>query len=155
LERNAKKLAAWKGSSMSIAGRTTLVNSSLSSTFIYHMSMYLLPKTTVKDLDRQRRSFFWQGGGTRKKYHLVRWQIICKSKKKGGLGIKDIGKMNISLLVKWWWKLENESGLWQEIIKAKYLRNSLISSVNHRIDDSPVWKGSFASKTNLSAREVH
>ena len=35
-ERNEKKLATWKGKSLSIAGRTTLINSSLSSTFIYH-----------------------------------------------------------------------------------------------------------------------
>ena len=36
------------------------------------------------------------------KYHLVRWGVLCKSKKKGGLGIKDIRKMDISLLYKWW-----------------------------------------------------
>ena len=54
-----KKLAAWKGGSLSIAGRTTLINANLSSSFIYHMSMYLLPKTITKKLDGQRRSFFW------------------------------------------------------------------------------------------------
>lgn len=83
IEKNEKKLAAWKGSSLSIAGRATLINSSLSSTFIYHMSMYLLPKGTTDKLDKQRRSFFWQGGGQKKKYHLLRWQIINKSKKYG------------------------------------------------------------------------
>lgn len=106
-EKNMKKLAAWMGSCMSIAGRTTMIDSSLSNTFIYHMSIYLLPKTTTDILDEQRRTFFWQGGKKvkRKKYHLVRWETICKSKKKGGLGIKSIRKMNISLLTKWWWKL--------------------------------------------------
>jgi hypothetical protein len=49
--------------------------------------------------------------------------VICKSKKKGGLGIKDLRKMNVSLLAKWWWKLEQEDGLWQDIINAKYLHN--------------------------------
>jgi hypothetical protein len=44
---------------------------------------------------------------------------ICKSKKKWGLGIKDLRKMNASLLTKWWWKLEKEDGLWQDIIQAK------------------------------------
>ena len=57
IEKNNKKLDNWKGSSMSIAGRATLINSFLSSTFIYHMSMYLLPKTILNTLDRQRRSF--------------------------------------------------------------------------------------------------
>lgn len=124
---------------MSIAGRTTLINSSLTNTFIYHMSMYLLPKTLVADLDKKRRTFFWQGGSTKRKYHIVRWEVICKIKKKGGLGIKDIRKMNICLLCKWWWKLENEEGIWQEIVKAKYLRKQVVGSVSHKLDDSPVW----------------
>jgi hypothetical protein len=81
-EKNKKKLFDWKGSSLSMAGRVTLINSSLSSTFIYHMSMYLLPKTTTDALDRQRRSFLWRGNGSKKKYHLVKWDTTCKSKKR-------------------------------------------------------------------------
>jgi hypothetical protein len=115
-ERNEKKLMVWKGGVMSIAGRTTLINSSLTSSAINHMSMYLLPKTTTDRLDKQRRVFFWQGGSTKRKYRLLRWGCICKSKKNGGLGIKDIRKMNISMLCKWWWKLENEDGLWQQVV---------------------------------------
>jgi len=101
VEKNEKKLKVWKGSSLSIAGRTTLINSSLSNSFIYHMSLYLLPKTIVATLDKQRRKFFWQGGGTKKKYHMVAWKTIRASKAQGGLGIKDISRMNISLLCKW------------------------------------------------------
>jgi hypothetical protein len=77
------------------------------------MYIYLLPKTVVKDLDKVRRTFFWQRGQTKRKYHLLRWTKICKSKKNGGLGIKDIRKMNLSLICKWWWKLEKKEGLWQ------------------------------------------
>jgi hypothetical protein len=44
-EKHKKKLVTWMGSTMSIARRTTLINSSLTNTFIYHMFMYLLPKT--------------------------------------------------------------------------------------------------------------
>ena len=91
-EKNEKKLVVWKGKSLSIAGRTTLINSSLSNSSIYHMSMYLLPKTTTDKLDKQRRTFFWQGGGQKRKYHLVRWENINKSKKHGGLGIKKYQK---------------------------------------------------------------
>ena len=75
------------------------------------MSMYLFPKTIVNSLEKQRRSFLWQGGGRKKKYHLVKWLTVCKSKNKGGLGVKNIYRMNISLLCKWWWRLEMEQGL--------------------------------------------
>ena len=139
IEKNAKKLMSWKGNSLSIAGRTILINSSLSTTFIYHMSMYLLPKTVTARLDKQRRTFFWEDNSIKRNYHLIKWSTICQSKEKGGLGIKSIGKMNISLLCKWWWKLDNEKGLWQDIVKAKYFRGSLISTIKHKLDDSPVW----------------
>ena len=141
IEKNAKKLMNWKGNCMSIAGRTILINSSLSTTFIYHMSMYLLPKTVTDSLDKHKRTFFWEGNSLKRKYHLVKWSTICQSKEKGGLGIKNIRKMNISLLCKWWWKLDHENGLWQDIVKNKYFRGGFLSSIKHRIDDSPVWSG--------------
>lgn len=69
--------------------------------------------------------FFWQGNSKKRKYYLVKWSKVCKAKKKGGLGIKNLRKMNVSLLVKWWWRSENENGLWQDIVKAKYIKNNL------------------------------
>jgi hypothetical protein len=60
-EKPAKKLDVWQGNSLPIAGRTTLINSSLVNSTIYHMSMYLLPKTVIKRMDKNRRKFFWQG----------------------------------------------------------------------------------------------
>lgn len=71
---------------MSIAGRSTLINSSLNNAPIYHMSIYLLPKTIIYKMDGIRRRFFWQGGGTKRKYHLTKWDKICKHKKKRGPG---------------------------------------------------------------------
>jgi hypothetical protein len=103
------------------------------------MSVYLLPKAIVNQLDKIRRKFFWQGGRTKRKYHLVKWEVICKSKKKGGLGIKDLKRMNVSLLCKWWWKLEKEEGLWQQIVRFKYMSNKSIHEVSHKLDDSPMW----------------
>jgi len=36
-------------------------------------------------------------------------------------------------------EVEYEEGLWQTLIKNKYLKNDTISSVKHRLDDSPTW----------------
>lgn len=47
--------------------------------------------------------------------------------------------MNISLLCKWWWKLEKEDGLWQKIVQFKYLKNKSIHDVGHKLNDSPMW----------------
>jgi uncharacterized protein YhbP (UPF0306 family) len=48
----------------------------------YHMSMFLLPKTVAGNIDKARRTFFWQGSGNKRKHHLVKWSKICCPKKK-------------------------------------------------------------------------
>jgi hypothetical protein len=47
--------------------------------------------------------------------------------------------MNISLLCKWWWKLENEEGLWQEIVRKKYKVRGGIVNLRNKPSNSPVW----------------
>jgi hypothetical protein len=140
---------------MSIAGRSTLISSSLNNTPIYHMSIYLLPKSIINDMDKVRRTFFWQGGHAKRKYHLVKWIKVCKCKKKGGLGIKSLKKMNLSLLCKWWWKLEIEDGLWQKIVKHKYLKKDTIFTVSHKQSDSSIWADLLkVKKIYLQGRKV-
>lgn len=54
------------------------------------------------------------------------------------MGIKDLEKMNVSLLCKWWWKLENEDDLWQQIVKHKYMLNKIIHEVGYKLNDSHI-----------------
>jgi hypothetical protein len=49
--------------------------------------------------------------------------------------------MNIALLSKWLWKLFNSSGMWQDILKKKYLGNSTFGHVTLRSGDSHFWQG--------------
>jgi hypothetical protein len=57
VEKGNKCLDVWKGGTLSIAGRSTLISASLNNSPIYHMSVYLLPKTIIKCLDKTRRIF--------------------------------------------------------------------------------------------------
>jgi hypothetical protein len=141
-----KKLAAWICDSATSGGRLTLLQSCLTGirsilvatnidvsrhilvlgTFILVASnmnqreyMFLMNKTSIEKLTKHMRHFFWQNRSKRM-YYMVKWRRICKSKAKDGLGVKDLRKHNISLLVKWWWKLETRDGLWEQIVKKKH-----------------------------------
>jgi hypothetical protein len=59
------------------------------------------------------------GGSLKKKYHLVEWRKVCRAKKKGSMGIKNLRKINVSLLCKWWWALENGESM------ARYSENQV------------------------------
>jgi hypothetical protein len=102
--------------------------------------MFLWNDTFIEKIDKHRRRFFWAGKKKRRKYHIVKWTRVCRSKTKDGLGVKDLRKQNILLLCKWWWKLETQNGLWRQIVRAKYLRNKSVASVKARVSVSPSWK---------------
>ncbi|GLU01659.1 hypothetical protein SLE2022_189580 [Rubroshorea leprosula] len=123
VELFAKKLSAWKGRYLSLGGRITLINSVLSSLPVFWMSVYLIPKGTIHSLDKIRRGFLWGGAAGEKKINWVKWEQVCKVKKQGGLGVKDLRKFNIALLGKWWGRLVMaEKGLWKKVIEEKYGR---------------------------------
>jgi hypothetical protein len=73
--------------------------------------MTSISKLHFGSLIRLFPSFFLARGKGEKKYHLVKWAKITKPKEKGSLGIKDLRKLNITLLCKWWWNEENGSGI--------------------------------------------
>jgi hypothetical protein len=102
--------------------------------------MYLLPLTNLEKMNKIIRKFFWEGNSEKRKYHLVKWDLVCKPRQKGWLGIKNLQLFNYCLLCKWWWKLETENGLWQRLVKAKYDIDKSLHHIKLRSDDSPVWK---------------
>jgi hypothetical protein len=66
---------------------------------------------------------------------------VCQPKEQGGLGVTNLEIQNKCLLSKWLVKLCNEDGLWQQLIRNKYLRNKIIGEVQKRATDSHFWKG--------------
>jgi hypothetical protein len=64
----------------------------------------------------------------------------------GGLGIIDHDLQNKCLLSKWIFKLINEEGTWQSILRNKYLRNKTITQVEHMPGDSHFWAGLLGVK---------
>ena len=56
-----------------------------------------------------------------KKPLLVKWSIICLDKRKGGLSVRCLSKLNRALLGKWSWHFVEERGaLWHQVINRKY-----------------------------------
>ena len=65
--------------------------------------------------------FLWGEGNLDHKPHLVKWSTICIDKKKGGLGVRSLSKLNKALLCKWNRHFSNErDALWRDVIRRKY-----------------------------------
>ena len=100
-ERFQNRLAMWKRQYISKGGRLTLIRSTLSSLLIYFMSLFFLPRKVRLRLEKIQRDFLWGGGALEQRPHLVRWNLVCLERKKGGLGVRNLALMNKALLGKW------------------------------------------------------
>ena len=120
-ERFKRNLATWKKQYLSKGGRLTLIKSTLSNIPIYFMSLFVIPRKMRLRLEKIQMEFLWGDLEERRKIHLVRWTVICKDKRYGGLGLRHLKDFNYALLRKWLWRfpLESES-FWRKVIIGKF-----------------------------------
>lgn len=99
------RLKGWKSESMSPPGRGIMAKTELESLPVYSMSTFILPKTTTKRIENTIRDFWWGKLGPNKVMYIKGWRGLCKSKEKGGNGLKKVDLMNLSLIAKNGWRL--------------------------------------------------
>ena len=107
-ERVRRRLALWKRQYISKGGRITLIKSTLASMPIYQMSIFRMPKSVAKRVEKTQRDFLWGGGNLEGKVHLVKWDVVCTEKLNGGLGLRRIATLNRALLGKCTWRFACE-----------------------------------------------
>ncbi|RVW67635.1 putative ribonuclease H protein [Vitis vinifera] len=143
-ERFRRRLSMWKRQYLSKGGTATLIRSTLSNLPIYLMSLLCLPSSVRRRLEKIQRDFLWGGGNLDHKPHLVRWELVCLSKAKGGLGVKSLSLLNKTLLAKWNWRFANErEALWNQVIRGKYgeARGGWCSREVREAHGLGLWKG--------------
>ncbi|KAK5837396.1 hypothetical protein PVK06_013206 [Gossypium arboreum] len=144
IDRVRKKLSGWKCRSLSWAGKVVLINVVLSSLPICFMSLFHAPVTVIKRIDKIRRNFLWGNTDGKRKMARIRWNIVCKPKVKGRVGVANLEVKNKALLAKWSWRFANEKeALWRKVILAKYGSNiqSWRFKTTNKKDMSVLWRG--------------
>ena len=61
------------------------------------------------------------------------------------LDIKNLDIQSRFLLSKWLFKLINEEGIWQSLLRKKYLKNETTAQVQKKSGDSHFWAGLIKS----------
>jgi hypothetical protein len=130
-------LFSWQNRYISFGGRVTLINSVLASLPIFYLSFMKMPAKVWKVLVSIQRNFLWGGASGKKKIVWVKWSDICRSKERGGLGIRNLRLVNISLLAKWRWRLLLSSNdLWAQTLISKYGREGGSNSDLRNLENS-------------------
>lgn len=149
IERMEKKLSLWKANYLSLGGIITLIKAALANLPIYLMSLSKCPREIINQIEKLQWNFLWNGK-EKNKFHLIKWLQVSKPKKESGLGIRPLKEMDLALLGKWLWRIDESQSLWKQVIFYKYgvCRGGwLIRAPLPRF--SALWRGILTAKKML------
>lgn len=121
IEKMECRLVGWKRLHLSKEGGLTLLKSTLSSLLTYFLSLFTIPASVAKRIERLQRNFLWDSTDEAPRHHLVRWDNVCSPFANGGLGIRKLVDFNWALLGKWLWRFGlKETRLWRRVLVARH-----------------------------------
>ncbi|KAI9199991.1 hypothetical protein LWI28_001193 [Acer negundo] len=115
------KFAKWKGRSLSLASRATLIRSVITGSFVPFFMIYKWPSSLLSLINRKLRNFLWTGSCEETKLVRVAWDHYCRPYSQGGFGLKDLRLLNDLLLRKFTWKFVTSDGFAFSFLRERYL----------------------------------
>jgi len=119
VDKIKQKLAAWKASLLSIAGRIQLVKSVIYSMLTHSITIYSWPISLLKDVEKCVRNFIWSGDVNKRKLVTVAWHKVCKPLDEGGLGIRSLTTLNEASNLKLCWELLSSNQPWATLLRNR------------------------------------
>ncbi|OIT00921.1 putative ribonuclease h protein, partial [Nicotiana attenuata] len=120
---------------LTMAGRATLIKSTLNNLPNHIMQYIHIPASIIKKMDKYQRNFLWGTTTTRKKLHLFKWRTVTQPIEMGGLGIQTLQQKNAALLGSLAWRaFHSHQILWAKVLINKY--STLRSTSNY----SNIWR---------------
>jgi hypothetical protein len=124
--RLERKLTARSSFLISQGARLQLINSALASMPLHFLCTLQLPPGLTKQLDRILRRCLWRDQEGHPKQSLAAWEMICKPKLKGGLGIVNFQKQNVALLLKFLDKFYNKRDIpWVQLVWSAHYQGKV------------------------------
>jgi hypothetical protein len=149
-DRVWKRINSWRGRALSRAGKEVMIKSVLQAIPSYVMSVYLLPDSTIKDIERMMNSFWWGGGANNKGIRWLAWDRMTHPKSQGGMGFRDLHAFNMAMIAKQGWSIMTKPHtLVARLYKARYFPNSSLfdSKIGH--NPSYAWRGIWKARCIL------
>jgi hypothetical protein len=124
VEKMTARVSSWSSRTLSYRGRTQLINSVLLTLHTYWAAIFIIPKCVLKQIEAMCRNFLWDGKLLYSRPPPVAWDIICRPKKEGGLGVHDCFTWNIAAIGKQVWNIASkQDSMWLRWINHLYIKN--------------------------------
>ncbi|KAK2374683.1 putative mitochondrial protein [Trifolium repens] len=127
-----------------------MIKSVLQAIPSYVMSVYLIPETTIKEIERMINSFWWGGGTNNRGIKWLAWDRMSYPKEFGGLGFRDLHFFNLAMVAKQGWNfMMKPNTLVAKVYKARYFPKTSFFDSNLGSNPSYAWRSIWKSKKVL------
>ncbi|CAN1799557.1 Putative ribonuclease H protein At1g65750 [Linum perenne] len=87
------------------------------------MQTAALPAHICDGIDRKIRNFIWGSTNGARNIHNINWDMVCRPKSLGGLGLRSARDLNRAFIMKLIWGiLSLPEELWVKVLTSKYLK---------------------------------
>ncbi|XP_062014406.1 uncharacterized protein LOC133730919 [Rosa rugosa] len=146
-----KKISGWHQSSLSHAGKETLIKSVALAVPAYPMTVFKFPVSLCNQINSSLANFWW-GTSATKGIHWKSWTLLGLPKPDGGMGFRNIADFNLALLAKQAWRLHsNPDALWVRVLKNRYFPNSSFWEAARGSSPSWAWSSILEGRSLASA----
>lgn len=142
INRMQGKVRKWTIKALNLTDKLVLTKVVLQFIPVFMLSAVVAPKGVLQQFKNIQRDFLW-GKESRKKWALVSWEKLCRTKHYGGLGLDDQEILNNVLGAKLWWCwVHDPKAQWASMWKEKYAsvwQTSDLIRMSGNIKGSYIW----------------
>lgn len=146
IDKVLARLASWKGSCLSMAGRLVLVKSVIHSMTLYTLAIYKWPSADIKLLERACRNFIWSGCICSRKMCVVSWKKSCQPLSNGGLGLRSLRWLNEASNMKMMFDILYSHEGWVVLIRNRVIKH--YGCIRYHVYSS-IWTSVKAEYNNI------
>ncbi|XP_043710187.1 uncharacterized protein LOC122659103 [Telopea speciosissima] len=140
------RVAGWMGRLLSYGGRVTLLKHVLASMPIHVLTTLDQPQDVIRRVYGIFADFLWGNSEWGKRRHWVCWNKICRPVEEGGLGVRRLEDVGLSLRLKGFWRVLADQSLWSTFFRAKLFRNLHVSLAGPLRAASKSWRSTLSYK---------
>jgi len=122
-EKITKGVMGWKEKFISKARREIFIKTVAQAIPTYLMSIFKLPISIYDNINSLLAKYWWGQNHNERKIHWINWKKLCTTKKKRGMGFRDLYAFNLAMLAKQAWQLvQDNRSLFYKVYKACYFQ---------------------------------